>query len=95
MRTSPRPLPALHAPFNSSHPSPAVPVRSRNIKDVAYDPASLSLQVTFHSGSVYTYSHVPPIVHTALMAARSKSSYLRDAIAPRFIATKRAPEVHP
>jgi hypothetical protein len=90
MRHTPRPLPALHAPFNTEHPMQGLHVKSSNVKSIAYDGASQSLQVEFHSGSTYTYQSVPPQIHEQLMAAPSKSAYIRNAIAPRFIAVKRA-----
>jgi KTSC domain len=95
MRHTPRPLPALHAPFSASHPEPGDHVKSSNVKSIAYDAASHSLQVEFHSGSFYTYQNVPSLVHSQLMQSPSKGRFVRLAIAPRFIAVKRAPGPHP
>ena len=86
----PRPLPALKAPFNTSHPLPSIPVKSSNIASVAYDPAASLLQVSFHSGATYDYHGVPPQIHDALMAAHSKGDFLRTAVTPHFRAVKRA-----
>jgi hypothetical protein len=89
-----RPLPALKAPFNTSHPLPADNVKSSNVKSVAYDADKQLLQVTFHSGATYDYLGVPPGVHAALMLSPSKGSFIREGIAPRFRAVKRAPTPH-
>ena len=87
----PRPLPALKAPFNTSPPLEGAHVKSSNVKTIAYDGASQELQVTFHSGATYTYHGVPPVLHSQLMSSPSKGSFVREAIAPRVRAVKRAP----
>jgi KTSC domain len=88
------PLPALKAPFNTAHPLPADPVKSSNVKSIAYDPEKHLLQVAFHSGATYDYLGVPPAVHAQLMVAPSKGSFVREAVATRFRAIKRAPAPH-
>jgi hypothetical protein len=94
VRTTPKPLPAIHSPFNVGHAPIGIPVKSSNLKTVHYDGASQTLTISFHSGATYSYQHVPPILHEQLMSAPSKSGFLRDVISTRFIAVKRAPEPH-
>lgn len=55
---------------------------SSNIASVGYDPASNTLEVEFHSGSVYQYFRVPSSVHDGLMSAPSKGGYF-DAYVKR------------
>ena len=88
-----RPLPALHAPYNTGPLLQGVPVRSKNVKTVAYDAASHLLQITFANGSTYDYLNVPEIVHRTLLDSPSKGSFVREGIATRFRAVKRPPEV--
>jgi hypothetical protein len=70
------------------HPQPPhVPVKSTNIKSVAYQPDSQMLQVRFHSGDTYNFWGVHPTVHDALMAATSKGKFFDQAIRNRYRST--------
>ena len=82
-------IPAVKSPLPHLPPLPGQHVKSSNIKSVAYDAATETLQVQFHSGLTYDYSGVPPIAYHGLMNAKSKGSYVREAIAPSFRAVKR------
>ncbi|MEQ5326931.1 MULTISPECIES: KTSC domain-containing protein [Proteus] len=53
-----------------------VPVSSSNLQSVGYDQATQTLEVAFHSGSVYQYLNVPSKIHQGLMNASSKGQYL-------------------
>jgi len=59
-------------------------VRSSNIRSVGYDPASLTLEVEFHSGSIYQYSGVPETIYQGFMRAASKGSYFHNHIKGRY-----------
>lgn len=61
-----------------------VSVRSSNLRAVGYDEATATLEVQFHSGSVYAYRGVPPDVHAGLMGASSKGSYFDWRIKDRY-----------
>jgi hypothetical protein len=50
-------------------------VGSSTIASIGYDAATRTLEVSFHSGSVYRYSGVPASVHSGLMSAASHGSY--------------------
>lgn len=50
-------------------------VVSSNLKAVRYDPATQTLDIEFHSGSVYRYFGVPESVYQGLMAASSHGKY--------------------
>lgn len=67
---------------------PHVPVKSSNIKSVAYDQATGSMDVRFHSGGVYRYHGVPPATHTKLMTAKSKGGFLDRGIVGKFKTTQ-------
>jgi KTSC domain len=56
------------------------PVSSTAIASVGYEPAMLTLEIEFHSGSVYRYFDVPEPVYRAFMAADSKGTYFAEAI---------------
>ncbi|NDZ73729.1 KTSC domain-containing protein [Streptomyces sp. SID10362] len=59
-------------------------VRSSNVRSVGYSQQDRVLEVAFHSGGVYRYDGVPADVHTALMAAPSKGSFLARFIKGRY-----------
>lgn len=50
-------------------------VMSSNLRSVGYDPASLTLEIEFHSGGLYQYLNVPSSVYSSLMSAPSKGTY--------------------
>lgn len=87
-----RPLPALHAPYNTGPLLQGQHVKSKNVKSVAYDPDHQLLQVTFHSGATYDYLGVPQILHRQFIDAPSKGAFVREVIAPRFRSVKRPPQ---
>jgi len=63
-------------------------VSSSNIDTVHYDNHHMLLSVTFHDGSVYNYTNVPPAKYQALMNAPSKGSYLHHHIKGKHQTTK-------
>lgn len=52
------------------------PVQSSVIHSVGYDPETRKLLVRFHSGSLYEYVSVPPLVYAELMNSDSPGTYL-------------------
>lgn len=56
------------------------PVISDLAKRIGYDRQTSTLGVEHHDGSVYHYSGVTPLKHSALMAAPSKGSFLHKHI---------------
>lgn len=52
------------------------PVSSSNVASVGYDPASETLEVEFHNGSVYQYFDVPEAIYNGLMHADSVGGFL-------------------
>ncbi|WP_259391347.1 KTSC domain-containing protein [Paenibacillus sp. 1011MAR3C5] len=61
-----------------------ISVLSSNISAIGYDAAAHHLYVRFHSGTTYRYSGVPSSIHSGLMNATSKDSYLTHCIKDRF-----------
>ena len=59
-------------------------VNSSNINSIGYEPGSMTLEVEFHSGSVYQYYGVPEHVNSAFMSAASKGTFLNDNIKDRY-----------
>lgn len=55
-------------------------VRSSNIASIGYEVSTSTLEVEFHSGSIYQYFRVPERVYNALMSARSHGSYFNDHV---------------
>jgi hypothetical protein len=51
------------------------PVSSSNLFAVGYDAASQTLEIEFHSGSIYQYFDVPQSVLDALLSAPSLGSF--------------------
>ncbi len=52
-----------------------MPVTSRNLHSVGYDPNSLTLEIRFNSGGLYQYYNVPVSVYEGLMSAGSHGGY--------------------
>ncbi len=53
-----------------------MPVESSNLASVGYDAISATLEIGFLNGSVYQYFGVPEQVHTGLINAPSKGTFL-------------------
>ena len=51
-------------------------VQSSNLRSVGYDATSSRLEVEFIKSGVFEYYDVPASVHSGLMSAASKGSYL-------------------
>jgi hypothetical protein len=60
------------------------PVVSSDLASVAYDKATRTLEIAFHSGGVYQYDGVPASVHVNLMNAPSKGRYFHQAIKDNY-----------
>jgi len=56
------------------------PVASSNVASVGYDASTLTLEVEFHSGSVYQYFDVPEAVFQELVSSESVGTYLNQHI---------------
>jgi hypothetical protein len=50
-------------------------VTSSVLSSVSYDPATLILELEFHSGRVYAYYNIPLETYEGLMRAESKGKY--------------------
>jgi hypothetical protein len=61
-----------------------IPVSSSNLRSVAYDSRSQTLEVAFHSGGVYQYYGVPYHIYNGLMTAPSHGKYLWRHIRDRY-----------
>ncbi|MFB6088170.1 MAG: KTSC domain-containing protein [Candidatus Aenigmatarchaeota archaeon] len=64
------------------------PVSSSNINSIGYKSESGTLEIEFHSGSVYRYFNVPEPVYNALMNASSHGSYFHQCIKDQYRWTK-------
>jgi hypothetical protein len=61
-----------------------IPVESRCLTAVGYDPRRHILELEFHGGGVYQYPSVPAAVHRALLAAESLGAYFNAQIKNRY-----------
>ncbi|MEW6211581.1 MAG: KTSC domain-containing protein [Acidobacteriota bacterium] len=52
-----------------------IPVSSSNLASVGYDPQTNTLEIEFHSGSIYQYFNVPQSIYDGLMGAGSHGRY--------------------
>ena len=57
-----------------------VPVRSSNLKQVAYVPSSGTMYVEFNSGARYCFYDVPEPVYSGLLHSPSKGTYFNDVM---------------
>ena len=59
-------------------------VSSSSVASVGYDPETRTMEIEFHSGSVYEYQEVPPEVFQALMEAPSKGRFFANEIRGQY-----------
>jgi hypothetical protein len=59
-------------------------VRSSNISSIGYEVSTSTLEVEFHSGSIYQYSRVPERVFDALVGARSHGAFFNDHVRDNY-----------
>lgn len=59
------------------------PVSSSDIRSIGYEDGVLEIE--FHSGGIYQYFNVPPIVASELMSAPSHGRYFYYAIKDRYL----------
>ena len=64
------------------------PVNSSDIADVGYDDTTMTLEVGFHSGSIYQYFDVPQTVYGEFMSADSKGKFFNMYIKNNYRYTK-------
>ena len=60
------------------------PVSSSTIESIGYDAHAQTLEIEFESGRVYQYYGVPDHMHSQIMQAPSKGSFLNSYIKNRF-----------
>jgi hypothetical protein len=65
-----------------------IPVVSKAIKAVGYDPALRHLEIEYHNGQLYRHYNVPKRVHIKLVNATSPGNYLNEAVKPFFEAVE-------
>ena len=63
-------------------------VSSSSVASVGYEPKSRTLEIEFHSGSVYEYQEVPPEVFRGLMEAPSVGRYFANKIRGQYPSTR-------
>lgn len=73
-------------------PIPMQPVESSNLTAAGYDPATQVLAVQFKSGTLYTYSGVPPETYADFMAAESKGAFFAKSVRGQFEHSKVDPD---
>lgn len=61
-----------------------VPVESKVLRSVGYDPDERILEIEFLSDEVYRYFVVPRSVHAALMESESPGRYFNQTIRDRY-----------
>lgn len=59
-----------------------IPVKSSNLKSVAYDPDSGTMEIQFNKQK-YTYSNITQAQYNQLMSAPSKGKYFARYIKPK------------
>lgn len=65
-----------------------VPVSSSNIESVGYDKDTKTLEVAFHSGSVYQYLNVEPEIYSNMLTASSVGKYFNESVKDVYGYTK-------
>ena len=57
-----------------------LPVKSRNVKSVGYDPEEKVLEVQFISGGIYQYAGLQPGMFADLLAAESIGRFVSQVV---------------
>jgi hypothetical protein len=73
---------------NALSSSQRIYVSSSNLRSVGYDSWNGTLDVEFHSGSVYRHYAVPNSVYDGLMGASSKGTYYYRNLRNRYGCTR-------
>jgi len=61
-----------------------IPVSSRAISAVGYDPITRRMKIQFQQGQTYDFCNVPQHVFEGLLHAGSKGTYYNDHIRDRY-----------
>ena len=61
-----------------------VPVNSKIIAEIGYNPETSELEVLYKKGKLYCYHHIEQATYDQLMAAESKGRYLEKHIRDRY-----------
>lgn len=61
-----------------------IPVSSRAITAIGYDPTTRRMKIRFQQGQTYDYCNVPQHVFDGLLHAGSKGTYYNDYIRDRY-----------
>jgi len=59
-------------------------LRSSNLVSASYEVWSGTLTIEFHSGAVYEYADVPPVVYDRLISNQSPGSFHHQHISNRY-----------
>jgi len=57
-----------------------IPVQSKNVAEVGYDPATMTLEVAFHNGTIYQYFDVPEALYQEMFRSDSIGKFLNTQI---------------
>jgi hypothetical protein len=64
-------------------PIPHQPVKSSAVASIGHDPATQTLEVTYHNKSTYRYQGVSPAEHLAILSAPSKGRAINSLVKRR------------
>ena len=68
-----------------------VPIQSSHLAYIGYDPDSMTMQIQFKNGSLYTYQNIEPETYNAMMGSGDPGKYFTDIIRPqrnRYVFTR-------
>ena len=65
-----------------------IPLTSKAIRFVGYDPETQRMEIGFQSGQVYQYEHVAPEHYAELVQAPSAGQHFHQHIKPRYAGKK-------
>ena len=64
------------------------PVKSSNLDEVGYDPATRTLHVRFQGGNTYEYAEVPSQAYMDLITADSKGKHFHQHVRGKYVHRK-------
>jgi len=61
-----------------------IPVKSKGIRSIAYDPVARTLDIEFSSSKIYRYFDVPPSLYEWLTRVESKGRFVNRLVKDKY-----------
>ncbi len=62
-----------------------IPLSSTNLRAIGYDPDTMTMQIQFNNGSLYSYANIEPQTYEDMMASGNPGEYFATIIKPQRV----------